>query len=169
MFKWLKGKTQSKLEVLEVVAPLTGKVVPLEQVPDPAFAQKAMGEGVAIEPAEGKVVAPFDGKVAHLIDKSKHAVILEHASGVQVLIHIGVNTVSLKGEGFKAHVSTGDEVKAGQLLIEFDIKAIQEAGYPVVTPILIPDGVEAVKSVQSVENAGSVTALSETVIHVHLN
>lgn len=169
MFKWLKGKTQSKLEVLEVVAPLTGKVVPLEQVPDPAFAQKAMGEGVAIEPTEGKVVAPFDGKVAHLIDKSKHAVILEHASGVQVLIHIGVNTVSLKGEGFKAHVSTGDEVKAGQLLIEFDIKAIEAAGYPVVTPILIPDGVEAVKSVQSVENAGSVTALSETVIHVHLN
>lgn len=169
MFKWLKGKTQSKLEVLEVVAPLTGKVVPLEQVPDPAFAQKAMGEGVAIEPAEGKVVAPFDGKVAHLIDKSKHAVILEHASGVQVLIHIGVNTVSLKGEGFKAHVSTGDEVKAGQLLIEFDIKAIEAAGYPVVTPVLIPDGVDAVKSVQSVENAGSVTALSETVIHVHLN
>lgn len=169
MFKWLKGKTQTKLEVLEVVAPLTGKVVPLGQVPDEAFAQKAMGEGIAIEPTEGKVVAPFDGKVAHLIEKSKHAVILEHASGAQVLIHIGVNTVSLKGEGFKAHVSTGDVVKAGQLLIEFDIKAIEAAGYPVVTPVLIPDGVDAIKSVEPLENAGSVTAMSETVLRVHLN
>lgn len=169
MFKWLKGKSAEKMDVLDIAAPLTGNVVPLANVPDEAFASKAMGEGVAIEPTEGKVVAPFDGKVAHLIEKSKHAVILEHATGVQVLIHIGVNTVSMKGEGFKAHVSTGDEVKAGQLLIEFDMAAIQAAGYPVITPVLIPAGIDAVKSVEPNESAGSVSAQSGSVIKVHLN
>ncbi|MCM3781668.1 PTS glucose transporter subunit IIA [Neobacillus mesonae] len=169
MFKWLKGKSAAKVDVLEIAAPLTGVVVPLANVPDEAFSSKAMGEGVAIEPSEGKVVAPFDGKVAHLIEKSKHAVILEHASGVQVLIHIGVNTVSMKGEGFKAHVSTGDDVKAGQLLIEFDMAAIQAAGYPVITPVLIPSGIDAVKNVVPNEEAGNVTAQSGSVIKVNLN
>ena len=104
------------VHMLEIHSPVKGKVVPLEQVPDPAFAERQMGSGVAIEPTEGKVLAPFDATVGHVI-KSKHAVILEHASGLQLLIHVGINTVSLKGEGFTAHVKTGDQVKAGQLQI----------------------------------------------------
>ncbi|GIP22770.1 sucrose-specific PTS transporter subunit IIBC [Paenibacillus sp. J22TS3] len=157
----------TQLKVLEVSAPITGTVVPLETVPDPAFAQKHMGEGIAIEPSEGKAVAPFDGTVALVMDKSKHAIILEHESGVQILIHIGINTVSLKGNGFTTHVQTGDQVKAGQLLIEFDIEAIRAAGLPLITPVLVPSGLEQVAEVAP-SAAGDVTANEKSVMKVHL-
>ncbi|QQZ59779.1 PTS system trehalose-specific EIIBC component [Paenibacillus sonchi] len=135
------------VNVLEVRSPVRGRIVPLEQVPDPAFAERQMGKGVAVEPSEGKVTAPFDATVAHVI-KSKHAVILEHASGVQLLIHIGINTVSLKGNGFTAHVAAGDKVKAGQLLLEFDRDAISSAGYPLISPIIVPDGQDVIERVE---------------------
>ncbi|MCE3201023.1 PTS system trehalose-specific EIIBC component [Paenibacillus sonchi] len=135
------------VNVLEVLSPVRGRIVPLEQVPDPAFAERQMGKGVAVEPSEGKVTAPFDATVAHVI-KSKHAVILEHASGVQLLIHIGINTVSLKGSGFTAHVTAGDKVKAGQLLLEFDRDAITAAGYPLISPIIVPDGQDVIERVE---------------------
>ncbi len=135
------------VNVLEVLSPVRGKIVPLEQVPDPAFAERQMGKGVAVEPSDGKVTAPFDATVAHVI-KSKHAVILEHASGVQLLIHIGINTVSLKGNGFTAHVAAGDKVKAGQLLLEFDRDAITAAGYPLISPIIVPFGQDVIERVE---------------------
>ncbi|WP_068614982.1 sucrose-specific PTS transporter subunit IIBC [Paenibacillus tuaregi] len=162
-----KAAPVTQLKVLEVSAPITGTVVPLETVPDPAFAQKHMGEGIAIEPSEGKAVAPFDGTVALVMDKSKHAIILEHESGVQILIHIGINTVSLKGNGFTTHVQTGDQVKAGQLLIEFDIEAIRAAGLPLITPVLVPSGLEQVAEVAP-SAAGDVTANEKSVMKVHL-
>lgn len=133
--------------MIDIPAPINGQIVPLSEVPDPAFAEQSMGQGVAIIPSEGKVYAPFDGTVAHLIKKSKHAIILADDHGVQVLIHVGINTVSLKGEGFTAHVGTGDQVKKGQLLLEFDIDRIQQAGLPVITPVLVPDGQEGIQSV----------------------
>ncbi|WP_308721915.1 PTS system trehalose-specific EIIBC component [Paenibacillus polysaccharolyticus] len=152
-------------KTLEVMAPLTGKAVPLEQVPDPAFAEKQMGEGIAIEPSGNQVVAPFDAKVAHVI-KSKHAVILEHASGLQVLIHVGINTVSLKGEGFSMYVDTGDRVRAGEKLLEFDRSVIENAGYPLITPIIIPDGQDMVERVETV--TGDVTSSQSGVLRIHL-
>lgn len=157
------GNASSK--TLEVMAPLTGKAVPLEQVPDPAFAEKQMGEGIAIEPSGNQVVAPFDAKVAHVI-KSKHAVILEHASGLQVLIHVGINTVSLKGEGFSMYVDTGDRVRAGEKLLEFDRNVIENAGYPLITPIIIPDGQDMVERVETV--TGDVTSSQSGVLRIHL-
>lgn len=132
---------------LTVLVPVTGTLIALDQVPDPGFAGKQMGEGIAIEPSEGKVYASFDGIVAHVIKKSKHAVILEHASGAQVLIHIGIDTVSLKGEGFVLHVETGEHVKAGQLLIEFDPGVIRGAGLSTVTPVIVPGGIDSVLEV----------------------
>nr|WP_154958795.1 PTS system trehalose-specific EIIBC component [Paenibacillus xylanexedens] len=157
------GNASSK--TLEVMAPLTGKAVPLEQVPDPAFAEKQMGEGIAIEPSGNQVVAPFDAKVVHVI-KSKHAVILEHASGLQVLIHVGINTVSLKGEGFSMYVDTGDRVRAGEKLLEFDRSVIENAGYPLITPIIIPDGQDMVERVETV--TGDVTSSQSGVLRIHL-
>ncbi|WP_339272937.1 PTS system trehalose-specific EIIBC component [Paenibacillus sp. FSL W8-0187] len=136
---------------VDIMAPIKGKVVSLSEVPDPAFAENQMGQGVAIIPSEGKVYAPFDGQVAHLIKKSKHAIILTDTNGVQVLIHVGINTVSLKGEGFTAHVETGADISKGQLLLEFDMNRIQEAGLPVITPIIIPDGQEQVQKVTEYE------------------
>lgn len=153
------------VNTLEIMAPLTGQAVSLEQVPDPAFAEKQMGEGVAIEPSGNVVVAPFDAQVAHVI-KSKHAVILEHASGLQVLIHVGINTVSLKGEGFNMHVEAGEHVKAGQKLLEFDRKVIEDAGYPLITPIIIPDGQDMVERVEV--TTGDVTSNQSGVLKVHL-
>ncbi|MCM3202928.1 sucrose-specific PTS transporter subunit IIBC [Paenibacillus illinoisensis] len=154
-----------KVEVLEIASPMTGTAVALANVPDPAFSEKHMGEGIAIEPTEGKVFAPFDGVVAHVMNKSKHAVILEHDTGLQMLVHVGINTVGLKGEGFIAHVQSGDAVTAGQLLIEFDMNAIQAAGLPLITPVLIPNGNEIIEEVQTAK-IGSVQANGDNILVV---
>ncbi|HBU81933.1 MULTISPECIES: sucrose-specific PTS transporter subunit IIBC [Paenibacillus] len=156
---------RTKVGILEIVSPMTGTAVALEQVPDPAFSEKHMGEGIAIEPSEGKVFAPFDGVIAHVMNKSKHAVILEHETGVQMLVHIGINTVGLKGEGFTAHVNSGDIVTAGQLLIEFDMEAIQAAGLPLITPVLIPNGNDRIEQVMA-NFTGPVQANGEALIFV---
>ncbi|WP_341348106.1 PTS system trehalose-specific EIIBC component [Paenibacillus sp. FSL H3-0469] len=159
------SQEQEPVNILELASPLNGTAVPLEQVPDPAFAERQMGDGIAIEPSEGKVYAPFDATVAHVI-KSKHALILEHASGVQVLIHVGINTVSLKGEGFTTTKQIGDKVRAGELLLEFDMEAIRAAGYPLITPIIIPAGQEMVERIE--EQSGPATAKQTRILTVHL-
>lgn len=148
MLGWSKKKNAAR--PITILAPITGRVVPLAQVPDEAFAGKYMGEGIAIEPTEGVLTAPFDGTVAHLID-THHAVIVEHASGLQLLLHIGINTVGLKGTGFRAKVAIGDSFTAGQPLIEFDLEAVKAAGYPVVTPVVIANQ----ETVESFEIPGS--------------
>jgi PTS system trehalose-specific IIC component len=152
--------------ILEIKSPLTGKASELAEVPDPAFSTGAMGQGIAVEPAEGKITAPFDGVVAHVI-KSKHAVMLEHASGVQVLIHIGINTVSLKGNGYTVHVKDGDTVKAGQLLLEFDRELIREAGLPLITPIIVAGGQERIEQVEKIA-LGEVQSNQDTILKIHL-
>lgn len=119
-----------------VHAPLKGTAIPLNQVQDETFAQEVLGKGMAIVPTEGVVTAPFDGTVATLFD-TKHAIGLQRADGVEILIHIGINTVELNGEGYTAHVAEGDEVKAGQILISFDRIAIKEKGYDMTTPVII--------------------------------
>lgn len=117
-------------------SPLTGSVVALSDVKDEVFSSEAMGKGVAIEPSEGKVVAPFDGKIVSLLD-SHHAVGIEGDNHIEILIHVGMDTVKLEGKHFTAHVKEGDMVKKGDLLIEFDIEAIREEGYPVTTPVVV--------------------------------
>lgn len=135
--KWRSKKEERRtVKMIEITAPLSGRAVPLAQVPDDTFAGGHMGSGLAIEPIEGRLCAPFDGKIAHIV-KSNHALILEHASGLQLLLHIGIDTVSLKGSGFLSHVATGDSVKAGQLLIEFDIESIRAAGFATISPIIV--------------------------------
>ncbi len=156
----------TQLDVLELAAPITGQAVPLERVPDPAFAEKQMGEGIAIEPTDGRVYAPFDGTVAHVIDKSKHAVILEHSSGVQILVHVGIDTVGLKGDGFKVHVATGDTVSKGQLLLEFDMDTIKAAGYPTISPVIVPVGQTMIEGIEEIP--GAVEAGKTPVLRIHL-
>jgi len=165
MFHW--GRDKKTLEALEVAFPIPGTAVGLDQVPDPAFAQGHMGAGAAIEPSEGKVYAPFDGKIAHVMDKSKHAIIVEHKSGVQILIHVGIDTVSLKGNGFSLHIKNGAKVKKGQLLLEFDMFLIKAAELSLLSPVLVPDGLEVVSSVESyIGQKGDVS--SGTFMTVHL-
>lgn len=121
---------------LEISSPIPGKVVPLSSVPDETFATGVLGNGFAVEPAEGKVYAPFDGECENLAD-TLHALGLLSESGVSLLIHVGLETVGLEGKPFKAHIKTGDPIKKGQLLLEFDIDAIKAAGCPTITSVLV--------------------------------
>ena len=120
----------------EIKSPLTGTAVPLSQAPDPVFAEEVLGRGVAIEPTVGQAVSPVNGKIATVFE-TKHAVAIEADNGAEILIHIGINTVELGGQHYTAHVSEGQKVKVGDLLVSFDIPAIQAAGYATVTPMLI--------------------------------
>ncbi|MBO1306206.1 PTS system trehalose-specific EIIBC component [Enterococcus sp. 669A] len=130
-----------KGQVLELFAPLKGEILPLSQAKDPVFAEGMMGQGVVIDPTEGKLYAPFDGQVT-LLFPTKHAIGLLSEDGTEVLIHIGIDTVKLDGEHFTAKVSQGDSITKGQLLMEFDIDAIRAAGYEVQTPIIITNSNE---------------------------
>ncbi len=121
---------------LRVAAPLTGEAVALSEVSDPTFGQEILGKGAAIRPTQGKVFAPFDGVVDLMFDTG-HAVNLISDDGVELLIHVGLDTVKLKGEHYTAHVHSGDKVTRGQLLMEFDPAAIAAAGYDVITPIVV--------------------------------
>lgn len=117
-------------------SPIPGTVIPLSEVKDEAFASEALGKGFAVEPSEGEVFAPFDGKVVALFP-TKHAIGLVSNTGVEILIHVGLNTVELNGQYFDALVEANQEVKKGQLLLTFDIKKIQEAGYSTQVPVVV--------------------------------
>ena len=120
----------------DILSPMTGTVLALDQVPDTTFASGLLGKGVAIIPSDNKVIAPFAGEVASLF-QTKHAIGLLSDNGIEVLIHVGIDTVKLEGKPFTAHVKVGDRVQAGDLLVEFDRQAIIDAGYDLATPIII--------------------------------
>lgn len=119
-----------------IASPLIGNVVPLDQVPDQVFASGAMGKGIAIDPTDGVIVAPAKATV-NLVFPTGHAIGLTTENGVELLIHIGMDTVSLAGKGFKTYVEAGDVVEAGQKLIEFDLATIRDAKLPVITPVIV--------------------------------
>ena len=125
-----------KVDFVEISSPLAGEVKELSQATDPVFAQGVMGQGVVIEPSEGELVAPVNGVVSVLFP-TKHAVGIVSDEGVELLMHIGMDTVNLEGKGFEAHVAQGDRVSVGQKLVSFDIAAIQEAGLVTETPVII--------------------------------
>ena len=116
--------------------PIPGEVIPLSEVPDETFASGVLGDGIGVKPSEGKVFAPFDCTVAAVFD-TKHAIGLENESGLEVLIHVGLDTVTLNGGPFTVHVETGQNVKAGELLAEFNMEEIKAAGLETVSPIIV--------------------------------
>lgn len=130
------------VDEIKITSPMTGKALPLSEVPDPAFAQKLMGEGIAIEPTDNHVYAPDDAKITAIFERSKHAIGLTLNNGVELLIHCGIDTVNLKDNEFSYHVTLNQEVKKGDLLISFDPDAIRKAGYPLITPIIIVNSAE---------------------------
>lgn len=119
-----------------IYSPIEGKAIPLSKVNDPTFAEEILGKGVAVIPKEGKVYAPFDGTVETVFD-TKHAIGLTCSNGVEILIHVGLDTVSLGGKYFTAHVASGDTVKKGQLLLDFEMDKIAEEGFETVTPVIV--------------------------------
>ncbi|GLP82756.1 PTS sugar transporter subunit IIA [Mycobacterium antarcticum] len=130
------------MSTTHVLAPVAGRAVPLHDVPDPVFSQGMVGYGAAVDPQHAVVeaVAPVGGKILKLLP---HAFIVMTADGVGVLVHLGLDTVALKGEGFTAHVSQGDEVAAGQLVITYDVPAIVAKGLNPIVPVVVMDEREA--------------------------
>lgn len=152
MFKKLFG-LGSKTNAETIVAPLTGEVKNIEEVPDPVFAGRMMGNGVAIDPTEGVVVSPVDGEIVQLFH-TKHAVGIKSKNGAEILIHVGLETVTMAGEGFEAHVAEGQTVKVGDKLISFDLELIREKAKSTITPIVITN----TDATASIETTIGVTA-----------
>ena len=126
---------KKKNEEVGIVAPITGELLPISEVPDPVFSQKMMGDGFAIKPTEGRVYSPVSGKVLNVFP-TKHAVALESKDGLEILIHFGMDTVTLKGEGFTAHVSEGDKVSANDLLLSVDLDVVSPQVPSLITPVI---------------------------------
>ena len=141
-----QNNTKPLVEKIELCAPVSGTVKALSDVPDKTLAEKVLGDGAAIIPEEGKVYAPADGTVANIMD-SKHGIMFVTDSGAEVLIHIGLDTVNLKGKYFKSYVSDGDKVKKGTLLVEFDLEAIKGEGYNLITPMVVTNISDYIKAV----------------------
>lgn len=135
----MKEQTAGGCTGIILKAPVTGTAVPIEQVPDPVFSQKIIGEGAAIEPTDGRIVSPVDGEVVS-VAPTLHAYGFRTEEGVEVLVHFGLETVGLKGECFQAYVKPGDKVKAGELVAEADLKALSEKKINAVTPVLVCGG-----------------------------
>lgn len=121
---------------IEIGSPAVGQCIPMKDVPDPTFSEEMLGKGAAVIPSEGKIYAPIDGEITTLFP-TLHAVGITSKDGLDLLIHIGIDTVNLKGEGFTPHVKEGDKVKKGDLLIEVDLEKIKEAGYNLSTPVIV--------------------------------
>ncbi|WP_138419926.1 PTS sugar transporter subunit IIA [Aquibacillus sediminis] len=138
MLKGLFKKKEDNSPV-ELVAPLTGEAIELENVPDQVFSEKMMGDGIAIKPTDSKVVSPIDGEVYDVFE-TKHAISLRSDQGIELLIHMGLETVNLKGEGFEIMVSKGQKISKGSPLANFDIDKMKELEVETVTPIILLNG-----------------------------
>ena len=136
MFGSLKKIFGGNKEPAQIVSPVAGRVIPLSEVADPAFAEGILGKGIAVVPAEGEFRAAASGEVT-MVFETGHAVSIKADNGAELIIHIGLDTVQLKGQHFTAHVKAGDRVNVGDLLITADLEAIRAAGYDVVTPVII--------------------------------
>lgn len=121
---------------LSLRAPVTGVLVPIEKVPDPVFAQKMVGEGISIDPVSDRLLAPCDGEVIH-IHPAKHAVSIRAAGGLDILLHIGLDTVRMRGEGFEVMVAVGDQVQTGDTLVVFDLDMVATSAKSVLTQMVI--------------------------------
>lgn len=149
-----------------IKAPINGNIVSIEQVPDPTFSQKMMGDGVAIEPTDGKVVSPIEGKVVQVFP-TKHAIGLKSKNGLELLIHIGLETVNMQGEGFTAHVSEGDKVKVGDPLVDFDLELVKDKANSILTPIVITNGDDVASKIEKSE--GTIAQGETSVMTVHFS
>ncbi|MBY0205839.1 beta-glucoside-specific PTS transporter subunit IIABC [Paenibacillus cucumis (ex Kampfer et al. 2016)] len=150
-------ETQAQDE--QVFSPITGEVKPLSEVPDPAFSEEIMGKGFAIQPTEGRVVSPINGTVFSL-SKSGHAIGLVSDTGAEMLIHIGIDTVKLKGQFFSPKVQAGTKVSVGDVLMEFDREEIEKAGYTTITPVIITN----MHQYASIESAGRITVKEQELL-----
>lgn len=129
-----------------ICSPMNGEIIELEKVPDEVFKSKMMGDGFAVVPTDGRVVSPVDGEIIKVF-KTKHAVLILSDTGLELIVHIGLDTVELAGNGFTVHVENGQRVRVGDLLLEVDLNYIVKQGKSLVSPVVVSN-MEGVKSVQ---------------------
>lgn len=161
LFKKKKNENNN----LTLIAPITGTSMPLSEVPDPVFAEKMAGDGLAINPTGDTIVAPADGELT-LVFNTKHAFAMTLENGIELLVHIGIDTVSLNGEGFEQLAEQGTKVKAGTPIIKINPEVIKAKGLSLITPVLItnPDVLTSIKCVEGVNTvAGETTVVEYTV------
>lgn len=166
MFEFLKKKKNNEAanDNFRLVSAISGKSIPLSEVPDQVFAQKMAGDGIAIDATGDTVVAPADGELT-LVFKTKHAFALTLSNGIELLVHIGIETVGLGGEGFEQLVEQGAKVKAGTPIIKIDREFIKNKGLSLITPILItnPDVLASINQAENIETiAGETTVIEYT-------
>lgn len=125
-----------KNKKIDIYSPVTGRAVPITKVPDEVFSSKMVGDGMAFEPDEGILYSPIDGEIVQVFP-TNHAVGIKTKDGLEILLHIGIDTVIMKGEGFERFVNAGDKVSAGQKLVEFDLDLIKKMAKSVITPLII--------------------------------
>lgn len=160
MFRFFK-----KSQVVEIASPATGEIVPIEDVPDEEFASKRTGDGVGLILTDGKIIAPFDGEITCVYNANHCLVIKSVESGLELLIHIGIDTIKLKGEGFKRYVELNDRVKKGDLLLEADLEHIKASGKSIITPTIITNR----RYVETIDKAsGIVEKGQDTIMKVAL-
>lgn len=147
---------------IEVFAPLSGEIVPLEEVPDVVFAEKIVGDGIAIKPSGNKMVAPCDGTIGKIFE-TNHAFSIESDSGLELFVHFGIDTVELKGEGFTRIAQEGQQVKKGDTVIEFDLALLEAKAKSTLTPVVISN-MDEVKELSKL--SGAVTLAQDVVLRV---
>ncbi|HLR18310.1 MAG TPA: PTS glucose transporter subunit IIA [Staphylococcus sp.] len=166
MFKKLFGKGKEVNKDSVIYTPITGEYVKIEDIPDPVFAQKMMGEGFGVNPTEGEVVSPIEGKVDNVFP-TKHAIGLKAENGLELLVHIGLDTVQLDGNGFEVLVESGDTVNVGDPLLRFDLDYIKENAKSVISPIIITNSDNT--SSLSVVDVNTLTKGETKVVDVTMN
>lgn len=158
MFKFLKSKE------VEIMSPMTGNAVAITEVPDPVFAEKMIGDGVAIEPTDGQVVSPCKGKVVQIFP-TNHAVGIETKQGFDLLVHLGIDTVELNGKGFERLVEEGQDVEVGTPLIKMDLDTVVKEGKKTITPVIIT----TMDKVQNIDiTTGSVRAGKDVLMKIKI-
>ncbi|QIZ76879.1 PTS glucose transporter subunit IIA [Ferrimonas lipolytica] len=155
---------EAPIEGVELVAPVSGKLVPIENVPDVVFSEKIVGDGVAIDPSGNQVVAPIDGTIGRIFD-ANHAFAMESPLGLEIFVHFGIDTVELRGTGFKRLAEEGQKVVAGEPILEFDLEYLKEHAKSVLTPVVIAN-MEDVKQLNKLE--GTVEAGVTPILTIEL-
>ena len=144
---------------IDIVAPLSGEIVNIEDVPDVVFAEKIVGDGIAIKPAGHKIVAPVDGTIDKIFE-TNHAFSIESDNGIELFVHFGIDTVELKGEGFKRIAEEGQQVKVGDTVLEFDLAVLEEKAKSVLTPVVISN----MDEIQGLTKMTGPVTVGETVV-----
>ena len=143
-------KRDKKKADIKVYSPLKGEIISIEQIPDPVFSQKMVGDGIGIIPINGDVFSPIDGKVVQVFP-TNHAVGMVADNGVEILLHLGLDTVELKGEGFRMDIVEGDKVKANEKIGNFDLEFVKGKGKGIITALVFPNIVDLGKNIENIK------------------